>query len=100
MDNSTGEFLVTQGKADYVDKLLQSFSPSEVLFEKSKRKEFEKEFGTQFFTHMLDDWVFTTDYSEELLLNQFHTKSLKPWVSDEIHGPTPIHSYKRGGGGK
>ena len=64
LDNSTGEFLVTQGKSDYVDKLLQSFSPSEVLFEKSKRKKFEEEFGTQFFTHMLDDWVFTTDYSE------------------------------------
>ena len=88
LDNSTGEFLVTQGKVDYIDKLLQSFSPSEVLFERSKRKEFEEKFGTQFFTHMLDDWVFTTDYSEELLLNQFHTKSLKGFGIHELETAT------------
>ena len=77
LDNSTGEFLVAEGKSDYIDKLLQSFNPSEVLFEKNKRKEFEKLFGDRFFTHMLDDWIYTTDYSKELLTRQFNTSSLK-----------------------
>ena len=58
LDNSTGEFLLTEGKADYIDKLLQSFSPSEIIYQKGKRKEFEKEFGDRFFTHTLDDWIF------------------------------------------
>ena len=56
---------------------MQSFNPSEVLFEKNKRKEFEKLFGNRFFTHMLDDWIYTTDYSIELLTRQFNTSSLK-----------------------
>ena len=77
LDNSTGEFLVAEGKSDYIDKLLQSFNPSEVLFESNKRKEFEKLFGDRFFTHTLDDWIYTTDYSKELLTNQFNTSSLK-----------------------
>ena len=77
LDNSTGEFLVAEGKSDYIDKLLQSFNPSEVLFESNKRKEFEKLFGDRFFTHTLDDWIYTTDYSNELLTNQFNTSSLK-----------------------
>ncbi|MGY8987720.1 MAG: DNA mismatch repair protein MutS [Flavobacteriales bacterium] len=88
LDNSTGEFLVTEGKADYVDKLLQSFSPSEIIFEKGKRKEFEKEFGDSFFTHMLDDWIFTTDYSNELLLNQFSTSSLKGFGIEKMEEGT------------
>ena len=66
-----------EGKSDYIDKLLQSFNPSEVLFESNKRKEFEKLFGDRFFTHTLDDWIYTTDYSNELLTNQFNTSSLK-----------------------
>ncbi|MBT7481768.1 MAG: DNA mismatch repair protein MutS, partial [Flavobacteriales bacterium] len=88
LDNSTGEFLVTEGKANYVDKLLQSFSPSEIIFEKGKRKEFEKEFGDSFFTHMLDDWIFTTDYSNELLLNQFSTSSLKGFGIEKMEEGT------------
>jgi len=88
LDNSTGEFLATEGKADYVDKLLQSFSPSEIIFEKGKRKEFEKEFGDSFFTHMLDDWIFTTDYSNELLLNQFNTSSLKGFGIEKMEAGT------------
>ena len=88
LDNSTGEFLVAEGKADYIDKLLQSFSPSEVIFEKNKKIEFEKKFGDQFFTHMLDDWVFTKDYSNELLINQFNTKSLKGFGIQDLENAT------------
>ena len=88
LDNSTGEFLVTEGKVDYIDKLLQSFSPSEIIFEKSKRKEFEDKFGNSFFTQMINDWVFTEDYSEELLLNQFSTKSLKGFGIEKLEAGT------------
>ena len=88
LDNSTGEFLVTEGKVDYIDKLLQSFSPSEIIFEKSKRREFEDKFGDGFFTQMIDDWVFTEDYSEELLLNQFSTKSLKGFGIEKLEAGT------------
>ena len=88
LDNSTGEFLVTEGKVDYIEKLLQSFSPSEISFEKSKRREFEDKFGDGFFTQMIDDWVFTEDYSEELLLNQFSTKSLKGFGIEKLEAGT------------
>mgnify|MGYP001284354660 CR=1 FL=1 len=83
LDISTGEFLVAEGTSDYVDKLLQSLSPTEVIYQKEKRRKFEEDFGTSFYTYMLDDWIFTTDYTNELLHKQFDTKSLKGFgVSD------------------
>ena len=63
--------------ADYVDKLLQSLSPTEVIYQKTKRRKFEEDFGTSFYTYMLDDWAFTPDYTSDLLHKQFDTKSLK-----------------------
>lgn len=77
LDVSTGEFLVAEGNVEQIDKLLQSFSPSEVLFQKQKKKQFEENFGTSFFTYMLEDWVFTSEFGEESLLKHFETKSLK-----------------------
>jgi DNA mismatch repair protein MutS len=77
LDISTGEFLVAEGAADYVDKLLQSLSPTEVIYQKTKRRKFEEDFGTSFYTYMLDDWAFTPDYTSDLLHKQFDTKSLK-----------------------
>jgi DNA mismatch repair protein MutS len=59
LDISTGEFLTGEGTADYVEKLLGSFSPKEVLFERGKKQNFELKFGSKFFTFQLDDWVFT-----------------------------------------
>jgi len=88
LDNSTGEFLMTEGNSDYIDKLLQSFSPSEVIFEKTKRKEFIKKFGDKFFTHLLDDWVYTADFTDELLLEQFGTNSLKGFGIEELTSGT------------
>ena len=88
LDNSTGEFLVTEGKSDYIGKLLQSFSPSEIIYQKGKRKEFEKEFGDRFFTHTLDNWVFARDYSKELLLKQFNTSSLKGFGIEKLSSGT------------
>ncbi|MAR39252.1 MAG: DNA mismatch repair protein MutS [Flavobacteriales bacterium] len=88
LDNSTGEFLLTEGKTDYIDKLLQSFSPSEIIYQKGKRKEFEKKFGDRFFTHTLDDWIFTGDYAKELLLKQFNTSSLKGFGIEKFSSGT------------
>ncbi len=83
LDISTGEFLVAQGSVDYIDKLLQSLSPSEVIYQKNKRRKFEEDFGTSFYTYSLDDWSFSSDYTNELLHKQFDTKSLKGFgVSD------------------
>ncbi|MBT3571535.1 MAG: DNA mismatch repair protein MutS, partial [Flavobacteriales bacterium] len=87
LDISTGEFLVAEGKADYVDKLLQSLSPTEVIYQKNKRRKFEEDFGTSFYTYMLDDWAFTTDYTHDLLHKQFDTNSLKGFgISDLEEG--------------
>ncbi len=77
LDISTGEFFVAEGDSLYVAKLLQSFKPKEVLFEKKRKKSFEKDFGSSFCIFMLDEWIFTIDYATELLHKQFITKSLK-----------------------
>lgn len=77
LDVSTGEFLVTEGDSEYISKLLKSFSPSEVLFQKQNKKKFEELFGTSYFTYMLEDWAFTIDFGQENLIKHFNTKSLK-----------------------
>ncbi len=77
LDVSTGEFLSSQGSAEYIDKLLQNFSPSEVLFSKQKRRLFSETFGDNFHVFHLEDWVFQTDYATETLNNHFKTTSLK-----------------------
>ncbi|MFZ4455099.1 MAG: DNA mismatch repair protein MutS [Bacteroidales bacterium] len=77
LDISTGEFLTAEGTPDYVDKLLNNFGPKEVLFERSKRKQFEENFGTRFFTFELEDWIFTEDAARDRLLKHFETKNLK-----------------------
>lgn len=77
LDISTGEYLLAEGTADYIDKLLNSFAPKEVLFDRAKRKEFELLFGTKFFTYALEDWAYTSDSAYERLLKHFETKNLK-----------------------
>lgn len=77
LDISTGEFLCSQGSAAYIEKLLQSFSPSEVLFCKKNRQEFTALFGDKFNTFGIDDWAFTRDFTYPLLTNHFKTNSLK-----------------------
>jgi len=77
LDISTGEFLTAQGNAEYIDKLLQSFKPSEVIYSKSKAKDFVEFFGDRFYTFVLDDWALTTDYAQDLLLKHFEVNSLK-----------------------
>ncbi|HTA83761.1 MAG TPA: DNA mismatch repair protein MutS [Bacteroidia bacterium] len=77
LDVSTGEFLLAEGDRDYVDKLLQSFQPTEVLYPKDKKKEYTEIWGEKFYNYPLDGWIFTEDYGRETLLKHFGTKSLK-----------------------
>lgn len=77
LDISTGEFLTAEGTPDYLDKLLNNFSPKEVLIERNKKKHFEECFGPRYFTFELDDWVFTSETAHERLLKHFETKNLK-----------------------
>ena len=77
LDISTGEFLTAQGSEEYVDKLLQNFNPSEVLIPKKFKKQFTENFGEDFHTFYLEDWVFQPDYANETLNNHFQTNSLK-----------------------
>lgn len=77
LDISTGEFLTAEGGFDYIDKLLNSFQPKEVLFERSKQQRFKELFGDKFYTYKLDDWVYTEENATEKLLKRFQTASLK-----------------------
>jgi len=77
LDISTGEFIVAEGSLEYIDKLIQGFEPSEVLFQKNKSNHFTERFGNEYYTYKLEDWVFSSDYSHETLTNHFGTNSLK-----------------------
>jgi DNA mismatch repair protein MutS len=77
LDVSTGEFLTDQGSKEYIDKLLQSFRPSEVVIQKGLAKRFENDYPGKFYLTNLDDWVFTIDFADDLLLKHFGTASLK-----------------------
>ena len=77
LDISTGEFLCSQGNVAYIEKLLQSFSPSEVLFCKKNRQEYTQLFGDKYLTFGLDDWAFKHDFAYPLLTNHFKTNNLK-----------------------
>ncbi len=77
LDVSTGEFYITQGSEEYIDKLLQSFRPSEVIIQKNKLRRFQEIFGDKFYTNTFEDWVFTNDFATDTLLKHFETTSLK-----------------------
>ena len=85
LDVSTGEFLVAQGSPSYIDKLLQSFNPSEVLYQRNLEGKLIENFGDKFYTFKLEDWVFTEDYSKEVLLNHFGTVSLKGFGVEKLN---------------
>lgn len=85
LDVSTGEFLTSQGNVEYIDKLLQNFSPSEVLISKQCRKQFAETFGNDFHTFYLEDWVFQADYAHETLIKHFNTKTLKGYGIEDLY---------------
>jgi DNA mismatch repair protein MutS len=77
LDISTGEFLTAEGNLEYVDKLLSSFEPKEVLIQRSRSAFFEEKFGSGYYSYSLEDWVFTEDNAQDKLLKHFKTKNLK-----------------------
>lgn len=85
LDISTGEFLTGEGTADYVEKLLGNFSPKEVLHERGRKPDFERHYGTKYFTFELDDWVFTEQTARQKLLRHFGVKNLKGFGVDHMH---------------
>lgn len=84
LDVSTGEFLTAQGNAEYIDKLLQNFNPSEVLIPKNKKVEFKETFGEDFHCFYLEDWIYKQDYAFETLTKHFQTVSLKGFGVEEL----------------
>ena len=85
LDISTGEFFVAEGDLDYIDKLLQTFQPAEVLLQKGKQNLFTERFGRKFYVYCLDPWIFDFRYAEEGLLRHFGTHSLKGYGVDDMH---------------
>ncbi|WP_394364769.1 DNA mismatch repair protein MutS [Polaribacter atrinae] len=84
LDVSTGEYLVAQGNAEYIDKLLQNFAPSEVLVQKQHKQQFLELFENRYYTFYLDDWVFQKEYANETLQNHFEVKSLKGFGIQDV----------------
>ena len=84
LDISTGEFLTGEGTYDYVEKLIGNFQPKEVLYDRAKKADFERYFGTKHCVFELEDWVFTSLTAREKLLRHFQTKSLKGFGVDHL----------------
>ena len=85
LDISTGEFMTAEGSFEYIDKLLNSFNPKEVLFQKGKSNDFIAQFGGKFYTYTMDDWVYTEDAAVDRLLRHFETKSLKGFGVQDLN---------------
>ncbi len=84
LDISTGEFYIAEGSTDYIDKLIQGFRPSEVIVQKNKLTRFKELFGEKLFTSTFEDWVFTEDFTNEILFKQFGTNSFKGFGVESI----------------
>ena len=84
LDISTGEFLVTQSSKETIEKLIQNFSPSEIIYSKSFKKQYGKIFGTSFYTFPIDEWIYTFDFARENLLDHFEVNSLKGFAIDDL----------------
>jgi len=84
LDLSTGEFLAAQGSASYIDKLLQSLKPSEIIFSKTHREQYAQHFGQEYNSYSLDDWIYAFDYAYERLTKHFETSSLKGFGIEDM----------------
>lgn len=84
IDISTGDFYVAEGDLNYLDKLLQSFSPSEVILAKNTKKIFEDRYGSKYYVYTLDDWIYQWNFAHEKLLSQFEVLSLKGFGVDTM----------------
>ena len=83
LDITTGEFLVAEGNTEYLDKIIQSLQPAEILYPKPFQNEFKEIFGSGFYTYGLDSWIFDAPFAKDLLLKQFQTQTLKGFGIDE-----------------
>ena len=84
LDISTGEFYVAEGHVDYIAKLINNYNPNEILYQRSRDKEFQEKFKSKTYTFRLDDWAFEKDFTTEKLLTQFGTKSLKGFGIEKL----------------
>jgi len=84
LDISTGEFFIAEGDREYADKLLQSFKPAEVVFQRHQQKKFKEYFGGKMYIYTLDEWIFDPTYAEDILLKHFQTHSLKGFGVDDL----------------
>ena len=84
LDISTGEMFVSEGNTEYIDKLLQSLKPAEIIFQRQYQKHFKETFGSKFYTYTLDSWIFDTVYATESLLKHFQTHSLKGFGVEDL----------------
>lgn len=84
LDISTGEFLFSEGSKEYIDKLLQSFKPNEIILAKDRKQKFQEGHGERFYIFSLDEWIYTSDYTREKLLGHFDVKSLKGFGVEEM----------------
>ncbi len=84
LDISTGEFLISQGDTEYIAKLLTNFNPSEILITKQHKKKFKEAFGDLYNLFFLEQWIYNSDFANELLIKQFETKSLKGFGIDDL----------------
>lgn len=85
LDISTGEFFVAEGNQEYIDKLLQTLKPAEVIFQRSFQKQFKEQFGARFYTYTMESWIFDEAYATENLQKHFQTHSLKGYGVEEMH---------------
>jgi DNA mismatch repair protein MutS len=85
LDISTGEFFVAEGNTEYIDKLLQTLKPAEIIFQRNYQKHFKEVFGSSFYTYTLESWIFDKAYAMESLLKHFNTHSLKGFGIEELH---------------
>lgn len=85
LDIATGEFFVSQGKKQEIEKLLQTLSPKEVILQKQKLREFQEGFKKDFYTNTFEDWVFTKDYANDILLKHFDVNSMKGFGIEEMN---------------
>lgn len=85
LDISTGEFFIAEGNEEYIDKLLQSLKPAEVIFQRSYQKHFKEVFGVKFYTYTMESWLFDEAFATESLLKHFQTHSLKGYGIEGMH---------------
>lgn len=87
VDISTGEFYLAEGQQEYINKLLQNFQPSEILYSRSKKLIFDQLFSEQYYAYALEDWIFTSEYTTKKLLHHFQVSNLKGFgIENQIFG--------------